>query len=242
MLVLGIDTTTLSCSVAVANSDKVLAEYSLQSKKTHSEKLLPLIDAVVRTAGCKPGDLEGVAVSIGPGSFTGLRIGIATARALGQTLNIPLAGISTLEVLAAQIPFFHGLISPILDARRQQVYNAIFCAGEKPTRLVDERAIGLNDLLAELAGMDERVLFIGDGVSVHRRIIQTVLGEAACFLPPEGNYIRAATVARLGLSVLNLKQGKSYLELMPSYIRHSEAEVKYLQRLGKEGDRPGYNH
>ncbi len=235
MRVLGIDTSTLVCSVAVVTPEKMLAEYTLQVKKTHSERLLPLVDQMLSDIGITPGQLNGVAVAAGPGSFTGLRIGVVTARALGQALNLPLAGISTLAALAAQFPHFPGLISPILDARRSQVYNAVFHPGESPKRLRADRAIPLEELLRELAVQDKLVLFVGDGVPVHKEAIVNELGSQACFLPFESGLSRASAVARLGLDEFNANVGLSYRELLPQYIRSTEAERKYQARCREGG-------
>lgn len=227
MLVLGIDTATLVCGVALVTPDRLLAEYTLQVKKTHSERLLPLLAAMLRDAGFAPPELDGVAVAVGPGSFTGVRIGTATARALGQALGIPLAGISTLEALAAQASWFNGLVTPILDARRRQVYSAVFrMARGVPVRLCADRALPLLDLLAELAEAKEPVLFTGDAVNVYREAIISVLGGMAFFPTIEAGSNRAAVVARLGLELLSAGQGQCYRELVPAYLRRSEAEEK----------------
>lgn len=235
MRVLGIDTSTLVCSVAVVTPERMLAEYTLQVKKTHSERLLPLIAQMLSDIGIVPGELNGVAVAFGPGSFTGLRIGVVTARALGQALNLPLVGISTLAALAAQFPHFPGLISPILDARRSQVYNAVFHPGESPKRLTADRAIPLDQLLRELAAQEKPALFVGDGVPVHREAIVDVLGSKACFLPSESGLSRASVVARLGLNEFNANVGLTYRELLPQYIRATEAERKYQARCQEGG-------
>jgi tRNA threonylcarbamoyladenosine biosynthesis protein TsaB len=213
----------------------MLAEYNLQVKKTHSERLLPLIAALLNDVGLTPSDLDAVAVATGPGSFTGVRIGLATAKALGQALNIPLVGVPTLEALAAQVPYFPGLVSPILDARRQQVYNAVFRTAGEPVPVIAERAVSLRDLLTELCALQEQVLFMGDGVPQHREAITAALGHQAAFLPMEYGLNRAATVARLGLAGLLSGNGLHYLELLPRYLRRSEAEVKYRERR-REGD------
>jgi tRNA threonylcarbamoyladenosine biosynthesis protein TsaB len=213
----------------------MLAEYNLQVKKTHSERLLPLIAEALRDIGLTPGDLGGVAVASGPGSFTGLRIGVVTARALGQALHLPLAGISTLAGLAAQFPYFPGLISPILDARRNQVYNAVFHPGKRPERVTEDRALYLDELLRELAVHGKPVLFAGDGVPVHRDAITAVLGDQACFLPAEAGLNRASTVARLGLDEFAMGYGLSYRELVPQYIRRTEAERNYQARCREGG-------
>lgn len=236
MLVLGIDTATLACSVALATEEKLIAEYTLQVKKTHSERLLPLIDNLLRDSGFKPRDLEGIAVAVGPGSFTGLRIGVATARALGQVLGARLAGVSTLAALSCQGAAFGGLVVPILDARRSQVYAAAFKGGFPPERVLDDQAVSLAQLLEWLQQKGQPALFVGDAVRAHRETIASHLGSLAFFPPPEGEHNRAAWVARLGIEELRAGKGKTYLELLPKYIRRSEAEVKYEKRCReKEG-------
>lgn len=236
MYVMGIDTATLVCSVAVVSEEKTLAEYTQQVKKTHSERLLPLIDTILRDTGLKPQDLSGVAVAGGPGSFTGLRIGMVTAKALGQALALPLCSISTLAALAAQHPLFPGLICPILDARREQVYNAIFTAGTQVERLVADRSLSVTELLQELQQRPEPVLFVGDAVPVYRQIISRALVSRACFMPPESAICRASSVARLGLAQFSAGQVQSWRDLHPAYLRRSEAEIKYQQTQIEGGD------
>lgn len=233
--VLGIDTATLVCGAALVSPDRLLAEYTLHTKKTHSERLLPLIASVLRDCSLSPADLSGVAVAAGPGSFTGVRIGMVTAKALGQALHLPLAAISTLEALAAQYSQFQGVICPILDARRGQVYNALFEPGPLPVRLTEDRAVTLPSLLAELAEKKQPALFLGDGVPVHKDAILKALDAGAVFLPPEAGLNRAATVARLGLNLIEDGQGQSYREIKPVYVRRTEAEMKYLERCAEGG-------
>jgi tRNA threonylcarbamoyladenosine biosynthesis protein TsaB len=235
LLVLGIDTATLVCSTAVVSEEKLVAEYTLQVKKTHSERLLPFIAAMLKDAGIDLGSLDGVAVAAGPGSFTGLRIGIVTARALGQALEVPLCGVSTLEALAAQHPLFNGIICPILDARRNQVYNALFQGGRKCRRLTEDRAISLARLLAELGKRQEDVLFIGDAVPVYQETVADALGPRACFMPQESAICRSGAVARLGLAKIAAGRGCTWRELKPNYIRRSQAEIK-LQAQAAGGD------
>ncbi|MGI6659150.1 MAG: tRNA (adenosine(37)-N6)-threonylcarbamoyltransferase complex dimerization subunit type 1 TsaB [Dethiobacteraceae bacterium] len=235
MKIMGIDTATLVCSVAVVSAEKTLAEYTQQVKKTHSERLLPLIDTLLRDIGLQPQDLSGIAVAGGPGSFTGLRIGMVTAKALGQALAIPLCSVSTLAALAAQHPLFPGVICPILDARREQVYNALFAAGTPMTRLTADRALPVAELVAELKKQTKPVLFVGDAVPVYRPLLSEVLAERACFMPPESAICRAASVARLGLAQFRAGEGQSWRDLRPSYIRRSEAEVNYQQAQSKGG-------
>ncbi|NLN07428.1 MAG: tRNA (adenosine(37)-N6)-threonylcarbamoyltransferase complex dimerization subunit type 1 TsaB [Firmicutes bacterium] len=235
MFVLGIDTTTLVCSVAVVSENMVVAEYTLQVKKTHSQRLLPLIATMLADSGLTPAELDGVAVVAGPGSFTGVRIGIVTAKALGQALGIPLCGISTLEALAAQHPWFDGLVCPILDARRRQVYTALFRGYGSLQRLAGDKAASLPAVLEKVEACGEKVLFVGDAVPVYREFISGKLGEKACLMPPESVICRAATAARLGLEMLARGQAVSWRELAPRYLRQSEAEVKYRETHGGGG-------
>lgn len=233
MYILGIDTATLVCSAAVVSEERMLAEYSLQVKKTHSERLLPLLASLLQDAGLQPADLHGIAVATGPGSFTGIRIGMVTAKALSQALSLPLAGVPTLAALAAQHPHFPGIICPILDARRDQVYAALYQAGPHPVCLREERALALGDLLAELSTRQGQILFVGDAAPLHQETVRGALGGRACFMPPELSVCRAAAVARLGLKQLTEGRGVDYRSLQPLYVRRSEAEIKYAERHGK---------
>jgi tRNA threonylcarbamoyladenosine biosynthesis protein TsaB len=234
MLVLGINTATLACSVALATPRQLLVEHTQQIKKTHSEKLLPMVAAALHDTGLSAKELDGVAVAAGPGSFTGVRIGVTTARALGQALNVQLAAVSTLDALCWQVPWFTGLVSPILDARRQQVYNAVFRKADPETeKLAEERAVSLADLLAEMKLYSDPVLFLGDAVQIHQEAIVKELGTRASFLPPTANYSGAASVAYLGLATLAAGRGVSYHELLPLYVRGSSAPTGY--RAVREG-------
>ena len=165
MLLLAIDTTTRVCSVALGDHEKILAEYQLNVKNTHSQRLMPLIVSLFRDSGADKSRLEGVALSIGPGSFTGIRIGMATAKGLCQGLNIPAVGVMTLDALAEACTFFSGLICPILDARKNQVYTALYrgAAGD-PEMLQPAAALSIDELGHRLAEYEDEVIFLGDAV------------------------------------------------------------------------------
>lgn len=233
MLLLGIDTSTLVCSVALARENRIIGEFSLQNKKTHSQRLMPLIDSVVDSCDLSPRDLEGVAVTNGPGSFTGIRIGVSTARGLAQALRIPLVGIPTLDVLAYQFPYAAGLVCPLLDARRGEVYTAVYRSSEgKLERISDYMAVSLQKLLDYLKQEpEEKIIFLGDALEKYRDILQETLGSRACFAPPSLRVNRGALVAQLGLErICPHRDRGNYLNLKPFYLRRSEAEVKWEER------------
>ncbi|MHB8170577.1 MAG: tRNA (adenosine(37)-N6)-threonylcarbamoyltransferase complex dimerization subunit type 1 TsaB [Thermincolia bacterium] len=231
MLVLGIDTATLVAGTAIINNENVIAERFVNNKLTHSQNLMPMIDQVLKDAGVKPGVLKGLAVSIGPGSFTGLRIGLAAAKGMAQVLNIPLVGVPTLDILAYNLAGLPGLICPILDAKKQQVYTAVYKRAEQPSRcpikLTDYLALSVEELVEVLKGYDEPVTFLGDGVAPYRGQLEEKLGDRAAFASPINNLPRGSAVALLGLDKLLSGEGQDWLFLEPTYIRRSEAEVTW---------------
>ncbi len=233
MLVLGIDTATLVCSVALATEDSIVGEYSLNINKTHSQRLMPLIAGMLDDADLSKKDIQGVAVASGPGSFTGIRIGMATARSLAQGLKIPLAGVPTLDILAAQFPFTHGLICPVLDARRQEVYTSLYrCPLGKLQRITDYMAVPIEELFDFLnQNTAGKVIFSGDALDKYASLIEEALGERVFWAPPSHRINRGALTAQQGLDILAKgNHHESYKHLQPLYLRRSEAEVKWEER------------
>lgn len=236
MYVLGLESSTLAASVAVVNEKGLLAEYTVNTRKTHSERLLPLVDSLLSEVGIGPTDLSAVAVAKGPGSFTGVRIGVASALGLARSLQIPLFGIPTLEALAAGALPFPGLICPILDARRQQVYTAIYRGGAHLTPLTEAMALSLEELFHRLQAWTDGVVFIGDAVEPYREIIERNLWGRAFFPLPGYRMNRAAAVAHLALARLQTESGDQPAGFTPLYVRLPEAERNLLKREGKAGD------
>ena len=230
LLVLGLDTSAKTCSVALLNGKEVTAEYTQNLPRTHSEKLMPLVDSIFKDTGRSPGELDAVAVSCGPGSFTGLRIGVATARAMAQGLQIPAMGICTLEVMARGVYSYGSLICPVMDARRSQVYTALYSFKEKSGELQElhePAALSLDYLKDVLQDYREPVIFLGDGLLSYGQELKEALGER--FLEPASPlvYPRASLVAWGARERLLYGRGiTSYLELKPLYLRASEAERK----------------
>jgi tRNA threonylcarbamoyladenosine biosynthesis protein TsaB len=159
----------LVATVAIVSRDTVIAEYTTNLEKTHSQTLLPMIDEIFKMTGLDKKNLKAVAVTNGPGSFTGLRIGAATAKGITLALNIPIISIPTLEATAYNMNFTEKLICPIMDARRHQVYTGIFrCKETTLEAVMPSNAMALEDLLSELNKLGEEVVFIGDGIPVFK--------------------------------------------------------------------------
>ena len=230
MKVLGIDTSAIVCSVALV-SDKTLASGTVSDGLTHSETLLPLIKEVLRQGNTPLSELSGVAVSHGPGSFTGLRIGISAVKGLTVSQRIPCIGVSTLEALAMNGVSYEGfVICPVMDARRGEFYNALFRVdGKKLVRLCEDRAISGNDLASELSSF-ENVLILGDGAE---KFIQQNSTFANRIAPEEIRYQSGESVARLGLASLNNGEFLNCKELSPRYLRLPQAEREWNERNKK---------
>jgi tRNA threonylcarbamoyladenosine biosynthesis protein TsaB len=229
MKVLGIDTSTSCGSVGLIDGDQVISEYSLNVAVTHSERLLGAIELVLREGRCAAGDIAGWAISLGPGSFTGLRIGVSTIKGLAFATQKPVAGVSTLDVLASQISLTPYLICPIIDARKREVYIALYRYedGTFPKRQSDYEAIAPEDLVKRIK---ERTIFVGDGVKAYGSHLRDCLQALAAFPAEPFHFPRGTVVAKLGFE--RLRRGE-YLDLAlfaPLYIRPSEAEVKWRDR------------
>lgn len=232
MFVLGIESATPVAGVAVVHRGGVLAERLVNNKKTHSGHLLPMIKAVIEEAGLSPGDIGGVAVSSGPGSFTGIRIGMSTAKTLAQVWGVPVVGVSTLDALAHPLAGLASLVCPVLNARKNEVYTSVYDGlGGLLRNLTGPRALKPEELADLLARWPERaVAFLGDGVGQYQGRLTELLGDRALFAPLAISLPRGSTVADLGLIKLMQGQGTGPLTLLPNYVRLSEAEVKWQQK------------
>lgn len=238
MKILAIDSSGLTASVAIQIDGKLAAEYTVNNKKTHSQTLLPMIDEIMRSEGLDPKDLDGIAISAGPGSFTGLRIGSATAKGLGLALNVPVAEVSTLRALAYNMYGNEGcVICPIMDARRQEVYTGAyeFVATGKPDPayrmvvLVEEQAVPLLDMLGKLGQIGKKVLFVGDAVPVYRDLIAENFKNDYAFAPAALLYQRAASIAAIGeQKFLDGEVVDADLHT-PVYLRKSQAEREFQE-------------
>lgn len=234
MLLLAIDTTTNVCSVALGKEDKLWAEITLNTKKTHSQRLMPAVKSLLRDAGVDKKQLEGLAVAIGPGSFTGIRIGMATVQGLALGLNIPVIGVMTLDALAEGCSFFPELICPLLDARREQVYTCFYRGGaEGPVALEPPAALTLDELIARVKGFEEKVLFTGDALETFRNKLLKALGNRYMEMPFPSRLNRAALVLQKGLKSWEKDGPIPVYALKPYYIRLPEAERRLLEKGGR---------
>ena len=221
MKLLAIDTSGPVCGVAILNDHGVCYDCAVNNKLTHSANLMPMVDQALNAAGMTMADMNRIAVVTGPGSFTGVRIGVSTAKGLAHGAGIPCVAVDALEAMAAGISDFGGVICPIQDARAGQVYGAAFSAGMPPKRLMDDIPLKLEDFVQEISHFGDRFLFLGDGMPVHRVRLAELLGDAAVFAPPQLAYLRPASVAALAAQSSALLD---YRELMPMYLRAPSAE------------------
>ncbi len=230
MLILAFETSAKAASAALMEGGKLLAESYQNTGMTHSQTLMVMAEDMLAQCGKTAADIQAVAVAQGPGSFTGVRIGVAAAKGFAWGKEIPCYGISTLEAMAESLGAFSGIVCPVMDARRSQVYNALFRAEKGVlTRLTADRAIALADLAGELKSLEEPVFLVGDGSNL---CYNTLKGEVpSLVLPPEHRlHQRAVGVAILAERLAGQGIFPSGGELSPNYLRLSQAEREKLER------------
>lgn len=238
MKILALDSSGIVASVAVVEDDTLLAEYTVNYKKTHSQTLLPMLDEIVKMTELDLESIDAIAVAAGPGSFTGLRIGSATAKGLGLALKKPLVAVPTVDALAYNLYDAQGVICPIMDARRKQVYTGIYRFEEHQfVTLKEQWAAPIEELLEELNHRGEMVTFLGDGVPVFRDLIAEKLQVPYSFAPAHVNKQRAAAVAALGSIYYKEGRTETAMEHVPEYLRVSQAERERAERESTETGR-----
>lgn len=231
MKILGLDSSGLVASVAIVEDDGVnsnlLAEYTVNYKKTHSQTLLPMLDEIVKMTELDLNSLDAIAVAAGPGSFTGLRIGSATAKGLGLALDKPLVHVPTVDALAYNLYGTDRMICPLMDARRSQVYTGIYEFCENQLHAIEpQMAVGIDEIAAKLCALGREVIFLGDGVPVYRERLETELmkGQKYSFAPAHLNKQRAGAVAMLAVSYVREGKTETAAAHQPDYLRLSQAE------------------
>jgi tRNA threonylcarbamoyladenosine biosynthesis protein TsaB len=228
MKILAVDTASRSCSVALLDDQGLAAQLSYSRGRTHSRHLMGMIDSVLQLAALSCADLDGLAVSCGPGSFTGLRIGIGAVKGLAAARNLPAVGVSTLQALAYQAAGSPYLICPLIDARRGEVYCARYRWEDGLLSEVAGEAVAPPHQAAD--GIDERALFVGSGALRHRDLIAAALGNRAVFIPSHLQMVRAAAVGLLGAIRLQACEGSEAADIVPRYLRRSDAEIALEKR------------
>ena len=237
MKILGLDSSGIVASVAIVEDDVLIAEYTVNYKKTHSQTLLPMLDEIAKMTEFDLNSIDAIAVAAGPGSFTGLRFGSATAKGLGLALKKPLIAIPTVEGLAYNLYDISGLICPIMDARRKQVYTGIYRFTDHQLKVVeDQMAVPMETVIEKLNQYGEAVTFLGDGVPVFHELIAEKMTVPYSFAPAHVNKQRAAAVAALG--EIYYRQGKTEtaMEHVPDYLRVSQAERERAEREAAKAD------
>lgn len=232
MKLLALDSSGLVASVAVLEDDRLLAEYTINYKKTHSQTLLPMLDEIGKMIELDLNSLDAIAVAAGPGSFTGLRIGAATAKGLGLALDKPLIGVPTADALAYNLYDARQLICPMMDARRSQVYTGIYRFEDgKMNIITGQKAVKVEELMGELNALGQEVIFLGDGVPVYADLIREKIKVPYSFAPAHVNKQRAGSVGALGMVLYQSGQVQSAAEHQPEYLRVSQAERERAARL-----------
>lgn len=228
MKILAIETSTMLGGIAITDELCLIAEVRLNVKSTHSERLMTEIDHVLKQAGLSVSDIDVFAVAIGPGSFTGLRIGLSTVKGFSYATGKPIVSVPTLEALAWNFPYCGYPVCTMLDARKKEVYTALFkWENEGFIRLIDEVSIKVNDLLENIKLFSsEKVVFTGDGALLYRDKIIEVMGEKAIFASPEKMVPSPSNVASIGIKKALKGEFSEPISLVPFYIRKSEAEIK----------------
>jgi tRNA threonylcarbamoyladenosine biosynthesis protein TsaB len=235
MKVLAIDSSSVVAGAAILDDDRLLCEAYHHHKRNHSEILMPLVEEALDSSGLAPDQIDLFAVSSGPGSFTGLRIGISTIKGLAQALEKPVAAVPTLDALAYNIAYTDALVCPIMDARREQVYTSLYRREENGySRILPYSAVPVEQLKKELLAFRQPILFVGDGIPAYRNMLMEMMGASALFAPPYLAYQRASVIACLGRRYALAGESIDCRDLQPFYLRQSQAEQKKFQQIGGE--------
>ncbi|EAG0994513.1 tRNA (adenosine(37)-N6)-threonylcarbamoyltransferase complex dimerization subunit type 1 TsaB [Listeria monocytogenes] len=230
-MILGMDTSSDTMTIALFNEGVVIGEYTTNLRKNHSVRLLPAIAVLMEECGVKPTDLEKIAVAKGPGSYTGLRIGVTVAKTMAWDAGIPIVGISSLALLAENGLYFPGKVVALMDARRGNVYAGVYQVTEgKMQSVIADGHIALTELLEQFAPSEELILFVGTLTEQICVTVTEVLGERAVFAQVDYTYSRASSLVKLAENL----DGEPADNIVPDYLKLAEAESKWLESRGSE--------
>ena len=230
MKILGIDTSTMAANVAVLEDDKLICEYTINTKKTHSQKLMPMIENMLKLSDLDIKEIDAIAICVGPGSFTGLRIGMATAKAMAHVNNIPLIGVNSLEILGANMDLCNRNICSLLDAQRNQVYmNKYILKDDKITELEEISIKPIDELLEEISSSNEDWVLVGEAVYKYKEKIEEI--SNITIPSPANNITKASTLCFVARDkMLANDQVYNCYNINPMYIRKSQAEEQYEEK------------
>lgn len=232
MKILTIDTCSCSCSVSLHDDKKLIGEIYLNNGFTHSQTLAPIVEDILKYGDIKVKDIDLFGVTNGPGSFTGLRIGLSTVKGMTIVNDAPCIGVSSLYAIALNARFIDGYICVCMDARNNQVYNAIFnCHGGKIERIADDRAIDINELMDEIKRYEKKIIFVGDGAEIcYNTLGEHLNDEKLLLLPKEYSYPRACRIGEEVFNIYNLGQISYGEDLLPRYLKLAQAERELKNR------------
>ena len=235
MKILGLDSSGLVASVAIVCDDNMLGEYTVNYKKTHSQTLLPMLDEVAKMIELDLNSIDAIVIAGGPGSFTGLRIGSATAKGLGLALNKPIINVPTVDALAYNLVGHAGLVCPLMDARRNQTYTGLYTfVGDQMKCISGQKAVMLGEIIDEINQLGRKVIFLGDGVPVFKPYIEEHIQVPHSYAPIHLSQQRAGALGALALQYYHEGKYESAAEHQPDYLRLSQAERELAAKKGQE--------
>ncbi|MCT4612703.1 MAG: tRNA (adenosine(37)-N6)-threonylcarbamoyltransferase complex dimerization subunit type 1 TsaB [Clostridia bacterium] len=227
MKVLALDTASKVSTVAIIEDNKLIGEFTVNSSKTHSKMLMPIIDEVLKYTETELDEIDYIAVSSGPGSFTGLRIGAATVKGIAHGKNIPIIGVPTLDGLAHNVIYTDMYICPIIDAKRNEVFAAIYKSNKEKINMISEHElINIDELMFKLEELDSDIIFVGDAVEVQQDRIKELLGEKAIFGMHTVNMQKASSIGLAAFEYIDQGIVNNYINFEPIYLKKSQAEIE----------------
>lgn len=233
MKLLAIESSGLVASAAVAEDSTLLAEYTINYKKTHSQTLLPMVEEIVKMLELDLHELDAIAVSGGPGSFTGLRIGSATAKGLGLALKKPIVAVPTTQVIAANLYGTGDILCPLMDARRNQVYTGLYRYQKNEFEVIeDQMAVSVEEIIRRVNELGEPVIYLGDGADAFRSVLEERTTVPFSFAPPHVSKQRAGALAVRAMKLYQEGKIRTAAEHVPDYLRPSQAEREYAAGKG----------
>ncbi|HPD00330.1 MAG TPA: tRNA (adenosine(37)-N6)-threonylcarbamoyltransferase complex dimerization subunit type 1 TsaB [Acetivibrio sp.] len=235
MKILALDSSAMVAAVAVMEDEKLLGEYMLNHKKTHSQTLMPMVKQILGDLEMAPEDIDVFAASVGPGSFTGLRIGVTTVKAMAYALRKPVVSVPTLDAIAYNIPMSSYTVCPMIDARNNQVYTALYDWKENSLeRITEYMGIPVAQLVKIIKDADKKVVFAGDAVQLHEEFLKNELGDGCRLAPGSLRLQRASSVAHIAYIKASKGELENSFDMVPFYLRKSQAEREYEKKLCNE--------